>query len=92
MESDSQRLTEAINGTNQDMAINGNLFKEIKYFVNVNFSCCKINYCPRTCNKVADAIAKYGANLDQSCVRIWQESAPDFVNVLLASDFAVLSV
>ena len=46
----------------------------------------------RSCNKVADAIAKYGANLDQNCVRIWQESAPDFVNVLLASDFAVLSV
>ena len=46
---------------NIDLAINGILFKEIKYFACLKFNFFRISYCPRVCNKVADALAMYGA-------------------------------
>lgn len=91
IETDSQMLAEAINGSGQDLAINGHLFRQIKYYARLNFSQLQINYCPRACNNVVDALANYGAKLEQNCDRIWPEGAPEFVSVLLASDFAVHS-
>jgi hypothetical protein len=56
VETDSRLLVQAIKGRNQDMAVNGSLFKEIKFFARLNFSMFEIKYCPRSCNKVADVI------------------------------------
>jgi ribonuclease HI len=92
VETDSQLLVQAIKGRNQDMAVNGSLFREINFFASLNFSMFEIKYCPRSCNKVADALANYGAKLGQSNAVIWPEDTPEFVNVLLASDFAVLDM
>ena len=68
-----------------------NKFRAIKVYASLNFSMFEIKYCPRSCNKVADALAAYGANLGQNSVVIWPKGAPEFVNGLIASDFAVLS-
>ena len=90
VETDSQLLVQAINGRNQDLAVNGSLFREIKFLANLNFSTFEIKYCPRACNKVAHVLANYGVKLDQNNSVSWFQEAPDFVNILLASDFAVL--
>ena len=72
------------------MAINGVIFKEIKYFTRLNFNFFRITFCPRACNKVADALAKYGAGAGLSFPVLWPNGAPDFVQNLVASDAAVL--
>ena len=46
---------------NIDLAINGILFKEIKYFACLKFNFFRISYCPRVCNQVTDALAMYAA-------------------------------
>ena len=90
VETDSQLLVQAINGRNQDLAVTGSLFREIKFLANLNFSTFEIKYCPRACNKVAHVLANYGVKLDQNNYVSWFQEAPYFVNILLASDFAVL--
>ena len=91
-DTDRQLLVQAIKGTNQDLEVNGSLFREIKFLASLNFSMFEIIYCPRTCNKVAHVLADFGAKLDHNNVVIWFQEAPDFVNVLLASDVAVLDM
>ena len=72
-----------------DLAVNGHLFREISFFSSLNFSSFSINYCPRACNSVADALANFGASSALSSPVIWTEDVPDFVSGLVASDFAV---
>ena len=92
IETDSQKLFQAIVGSDQDLAVNGQLFREIKYFARLNFSRFSMYYCPRACNFVADALATYGASLEHESPAVWLDDAPDFVRVLLASDFAVRTI
>lgn len=61
VETDALKLVQAIKSDENDMALNGILFQEIKCFARLNFSSFHISYCPRACNKVADALASYGA-------------------------------
>ena len=89
VETDSQLLQQAISGHSQDLAVNGQLFREIKYFASLNFSSFSIIYCPRVCNLVADALTTHGAKLVSETPAIWEEEAPEFVQPLVASDFAV---
>jgi ribonuclease HI len=91
IETDAQLLANAISTTDYDLALNGVLFREIKHFALLNFLSFSISYCPRACNKVADACATYGANLVHLPQAVWSGDAPDFVRVLVASDKAVLS-
>ncbi|KAM0830575.1 hypothetical protein ACQ4PT_066116 [Festuca glaucescens] len=89
VETDSQLLHQAVLGDSQDLAVNGQLFREIKYFARLNFRCFSVNYCPRACNNVADALATYGARSVCSSPVVWPGEAPEFVSVFVASDFAV---
>jgi ribonuclease HI len=84
MEIGSQLLFQAIGGNSQDLAVNGHLFREIKYLARLNFSIFDINYCPWACNSVADALATYGAKSVTSSHIIWLEGAPEFVHVFVA--------
>jgi ribonuclease HI len=91
IETDSKLLVQAISGNNQDLALNGALFKEIKYQARLNFVSFSISYCPRACNKVADAMALYGAKLERAPPAFWLGSAPSFACDLVTSDLAGLS-
>ena len=91
VECDSQQLISAILGNSQDLALNGTLFREIRFQTSFNFASFRISYCPRACNKVADALATHGAKLACSPPDVWPGFAPDFVCVLVASDIAELT-
>jgi ribonuclease HI len=91
VETDSQKLVEAITTNAHDLSVNGHLFRKIKFYASLNFSSFSIKYRPRACNKVADALATYGANLGDRSPAVWPDGAPDFVHGLVASDLAVLT-
>ena len=44
----------------------------------------------RVCNKVADALAMYGAVSGLSSPAVWPDGAPEFVHELVASEVAEL--
>lgn len=90
VETDAMKLVQAITSDEQDMALNGILFKEIKCFAQLNFSSFHISYCPRACNKVADALASFGAGSGLTSSTVWLDGAPEFVHNLVASDIVEL--
>jgi ribonuclease HI len=87
IESDSQNLIKAVQCTESDLTHEGILYREIRAFVSSNFISSNFQFCPRTCNKVAHAMAALGASQDESHL-FWQEMVPNFVNVLVASEYA----
>jgi ribonuclease HI len=86
VETDSQLLLQAIKGESQNLAVNGHLFREIKYLANMYFNYFDVCYCPRTCNNVADVLASFGVNLGSDSPVIWLEEMPEFVKNLVASE------
>jgi hypothetical protein len=66
----------------------GHLFREIKCFASLNFSSFSIKFCPRACNKAADALATYGMSLGHESPAIWPDGALEFLQVFVASDLA----
>jgi hypothetical protein len=91
-EIDSQLLVQAINGGEQDLSKNGAIFREIKFQISLNFPCFSISYYPRACNQVADAMTSLGARSGLRPPAFCPGCVPDFVNVLVASDVAGLTV
>jgi ribonuclease HI len=89
VETDSQKLVEAIKTNVHDLSVSGHLFREIKFLARLNFSSFSIKYCSRACNKVADALATYGAKLGHQSPAVWPDDVPEFVRVLVDSDRAV---
>ena len=65
------------------------LFQEIKAFVRLNFCSFRAMHCPRLCNKVANALALFGAKMDVDPQALWPGGAPTFVQDLVPSDYAV---
>ena len=87
LETDCANLKHALQTKEFDLSPEGVIFRDIRSFIQMNFISCEVVYCPRDCNKVADALAAFGAS--QSVYRLgWLESVPDFVNVLLASELS----
>jgi hypothetical protein len=86
VETDAQQLVHAVSSKECDLSLNGVLFREIKTFAFLNFTTFSISYWPRACNKVADAIAKFGANMVHQSQAVWPGGAPTFAHVLVASD------
>jgi hypothetical protein len=64
VETDSQLLVQAFNGSDQDLAISGDIFifREINYQARLNFSFF-FSYCLRAGDKVVDPMAAHGAGL-----------------------------
>jgi hypothetical protein len=76
-------------GPEFDRALEGVLYKEIRSFVSLNFLSASFCFCPRTCNKVSHAMAALGTSQTESHL-FWQESIPNSVSVLVASEYAEL--
>jgi ribonuclease HI len=67
IESDAQNLIRALESTDFDLAPEGVIYRDIKIFINLNFQSVKLNFRPRSCNKVAHAIAAMGAREENQC-------------------------
>lgn len=74
----------AISSSAYDLAPNGVPFRDIKSFAVLNFSSFQIKYCPRQCNKVADALAAHGSKMVVDPQAVWPGGAPNIVHDLVA--------
>ncbi|KAK1629167.1 hypothetical protein QYE76_003482 [Lolium multiflorum] len=88
-QTDSQLLVQALKNNDDDFGPCGVLIKEIKETLYLNFFCFSVEYCPRACNSVADALAAFGSKLRDETQTVWSGHAPDFVLVHVNSDVAV---
>jgi hypothetical protein len=66
IKSDFQNLIKAVQCTESDLTHEGILYREIRAFVRSNFIYSSFQFCPRTCNKVAHAMATLGASQAES--------------------------
>ena len=65
-QTDPLSLVQDVNTSDLDLAANGVLFKEIIFLARLNFNQVVFSFCPRKCNKVADALAPV----------MWPDQAP----------------
>lgn len=91
-ESDCQVLVAAITSDDYDSAAYGMFFRQIKENLFVNFSSTSVLFRPRTCNKVADKLAAFGARLEGEHCVVWQGETPACVLDLVANDLALGAV
>lgn len=73
VETDDQQLVHALANHNQDLSRNGMVFKEIRSLALLNFNTSNnkkknfvtsiILYCPRMCDRIADALAAFGTKM-----------------------------
>jgi ribonuclease HI len=90
-ESDALMLVQAVISDDFDRAENGVLFKEIKRLLPLFFTFFSVKHCPRACNKVANALASFGAKLVHHPLVVWQGDVPCCAWVFVASDISVIS-
>jgi ribonuclease HI len=88
MESDSKNLVRAMKSSEYDRAPEGVIYRDMRLFMLLNFNSFEFTHSPRTCNKLAHALAAYGASRQDKKL-IWPEIIPNDVRVLVASNSAV---
>ena len=86
LETDAANLGKALTTKDLDRSANGSLFRQIRDLLINDFSFYMISVCPRTCNKVADKLAVYGANIVLPGSYEFLSQAPDFVSDLVSGD------
>jgi len=79
LETDAANLGKALTTKELDRSANGSLFRQIRDLLINDFSFYMTSVCPRTCNKVADKLAVYGANIVLPGSYEFLSQAPDFV-------------
>ena len=87
VETDSLVLKQALKNSTHRLAATGGLICEIQSMLASEFSEIHIDYVPRSCNKVAHALAAIGCKCPQGAGLRW-ESTPTLVEDLVASDRA----
>jgi hypothetical protein len=90
IESDSLNLVHAMRGKDYDRSPEGVIYMNLRLFMLLNFNSFEFVFTPRTCNKLAHALATYGASRQDKKI-IWPEMLPNDVWVLVASTSAVSS-
>jgi ribonuclease HI len=79
LETDATVLADALNS----MLI----VRQMRDFMQFEFSSCIVSVCNRNCNKVADSLATYGASVLDSGSSMLMSQVPEFVSVLVSDDF-----
>jgi hypothetical protein len=91
LETDCQILIRVLSSSDYDDSEGGNLFREIRYLLEINFADYKVLHCPRTCNAVAHKLASAGVNMTSGSSLFWPDAAPEFVISLVAADLIPVS-
>lgn len=76
LETDALNSKAALEGTNYDLSSYGVLIREAKFSLICHFLDVRVLYCSRSCNAVADKLAKFGTNLGPVGVMLWPDSVP----------------
>ncbi|CAO1943396.1 unnamed protein product [Urochloa humidicola] len=90
LETDSQMLQQALMSRDYNRATCGGLLIEIKNMLKYEFLSFSVNFRPRDCNKVADALAKLGCVCEPDTDPV-RDCVPDCIQTLVASDSAARS-
>ena len=65
----------------------GGVITELRLQLMFEFAESRVQVCPRSCNRVADALAAFGSKYHSDDFVTW-ESVPHFVEDLVTSDLA----
>jgi len=57
LETDASVLASALCSMEIDRSVNGCLLRQIQDLMRMEFSCCRVSLCNRSCNKVADQVS-----------------------------------
>jgi ribonuclease HI len=87
LESDSENLVRALQVSDFDLAREGVMYRDLRVFIRLQFNSVLFSYVPRTCNKIAHALAAFGANR-QTSRQLWQETLPIDLHVPVTSTLA----
>jgi hypothetical protein len=60
IEADAQNLLKGIQDNSFDRTTEGVVYRDIRFFIRLNFSFVSFSYCPRNCNKLAYNLAAVG--------------------------------
>jgi hypothetical protein len=74
----------ALSSSDYDDSEGSNLFREIKYLLEINFADYRVLHC--TCNTVAQKLASTSVNMTSGSSLFWPDVAPEFVISLVAVD------
>jgi hypothetical protein len=72
LETDSLLLKQALDDSSYGLAVTGGLICEIQVLLATNFSSFRVMYAPRTCNRVAHALAAIGCKYPHGDVLSWE--------------------
>ena len=86
LETDASVVASALCSMEIDRSANGCLVRQIQDLMRVEFSCCLVSLCNRSCNKVADQLATYGTSMLASNSDMYMSHVPDFVKELASGD------
>lgn len=83
LETDSLLLVQALKESNIHLAVLGGLVLQMKKFIALAFLSFRVGYCPRECNKVADALAAFGCNSPDNTVLSWDGTPPGVEDLVI---------
>jgi ribonuclease HI len=86
LETDATVLADTLNSISIDRSSIGCIIRQMRDFMQFEFSSCIVSVCNRNCNKVADSLATYGAYVLDSGSSVLMSQIPEFVYVLVSSD------
>uniref|UniRef100_A0ACD5U881 Uncharacterized protein n=1 Tax=Avena sativa TaxID=4498 RepID=A0ACD5U881_AVESA len=87
IETDSKILVEALSNNKHDLSPEGVIFRDIRFFIRLNFISVEISFAPRICNKLAHELAALGSS-HEAGRQYWVDSVPAAVRSIAASESA----
>jgi hypothetical protein len=86
VETDATNLEKALRPDSTDRSPKGCLFRRIREFKSGSFVQCEVQSCPRSCNKVVDSLAPYGACVVRYGSDVFMDQVREFVTNLVSGD------
>ncbi|KAK3125911.1 hypothetical protein QOZ80_7BG0611280 [Eleusine coracana subsp. coracana] len=86
LEVDSVNVQAALTTRSYDLSSVGMIIRDAKFLMFSEFNTVKVIFQPRSCNTVADSLARFGSELESGAVMLWPDENPSFVNSLMAAD------
>jgi len=86
VETDATNLEKALRSDSMDRSPEGCIFHRIREFMSGSSVQCEVRSCRRSCNKMADSLAAYGASVVRYGSDVFMDQSPEFVTNLVSGD------